>query len=171
MSEIDNITNNTNGEIPAGDYTIFRVKNNEHAENDLEVLKQTLKTILENNTLDQSNEEWYTLLPKQFVEFNNQLDDNDFRDELLHSIPTLLGNILDPDIKEWEWYSTKLDNEGFDIVLKGIHTGFFESIIHNVGIPITSIFFIKDGKERPLINFGVDVLSHKTFDRKTFTLK
>ncbi|OYQ49652.1 hypothetical protein CHU92_00300 [Flavobacterium cyanobacteriorum] len=170
MTEKERILNNNNGEIPQGAYDIVRVKNIPNPEQELNTFKQTIITFLENKNLKPDNKKWEELLPKALVEFTNQLNDDDFhKDDLLYSIGSIISQLQDVDVKEWEWYSSKVTKNGFDVYIKGEFYGIFLPMIHQQGIPHANLFIVTDGKEYPTKG-RTDVLTYRKWNPNTLKL-
>ncbi|CAD7802294.1 hypothetical protein CHRY9390_00907 [Chryseobacterium aquaeductus] len=169
MTEKEQILNNNNGEIPKGTYDIVRIKNIPNPEQELNTFKQTVIAFLENQKLKPENPKWEKLLPKPLVEFTDQLKEEDFhKDDLISSIGTIIVTLQE--VKDWEWYSSKLTENGFDVYIKGEFYGIFLPIIHQQGIPHTSLYIVSDGKEYPTRAL-TDVLTYRKWDPNTLKLK
>jgi len=169
MTEKERIAQNNNGELPEGGYDILRIKGISNASAELATFKQTITAFLDNKHLDEEDPKWKTLLPKKIVEFTEQLEEEDYhKDDLVSHIPAMIDALKD--IREWEWYSSKLFSDGFEIIMKGIFRGIFIPIIHHQGIPHSNIFIERNGKVFAT-KVLADVLSYKTFDPVTFKLK
>ncbi|WP_128330258.1 hypothetical protein [Apibacter sp. HY039] len=125
---------------------------------------------MENKNLSAESLKWEKLLPRKLVEFTNQLENSDYRDELVTGIFNIINRLQS--IREWEWYSSRITDHGFEVVTKGYFNGLFIPLVHQLGIPHSSIFIYRPGKkEYPIIRSGTDVMTYKTFDPITFELK
>lgn len=169
MTEKEQILNNNNGEIPTGEYDIIRIKNIPNPEQELNIFKQTVIAFLDNKNLDVKDPKWNELLPKALVQFTNQLKEEDFhKDDIITAIPNILNKLKK--VKEWEWYSSKLTNNGFDIYMKGMFRGIFLPIIHQQGIPHSSLFIVSEEKEYATRAL-TDVLTYRKWNPDTLELK
>jgi hypothetical protein len=171
MTEIERIKKNTNGELPKGEYGFIIVQDMPNPKHELEIFKQTILAILENISLHEENPKWEKLLPKQLVEFTNQLEEEDYhKDDLISHIPAMINSFKN--FREWEWYSsTMLENdEGFEVIVTGVLDTIALPLLHHQGIPFTSIFLEENDKLYPT-RYITDVLTYKTFDTKTLELK
>lgn len=169
MTEKEKIVKNNNGEIPNGNYDIVKIKNIPNPEQELNTFKQTIIAFLENKNLDPENENWEKLLPKPLVEFTNQLKEDDFhKDDLITSIPNIIDTLQD--VKEWEWYSSKIIKNGFEVFITGDFHGIFLPMIHQQGIPHASLFIESEGNEHSTRAL-TDVLSYRKWNPNTLELK
>lgn len=169
MTEKEQILNNNNGEIPKGVYDIVRIKNIPNPEQELSTFKQTVIAFLDNKHLKPKDKKWEELLPKPLVQFTNQLKEEDFhKDDLISSIGTNIVTLQE--VKDWEWYSSKLTKNGFEVYMKGMFRGIFLPMIHQQGIPHTSLFIEREGKEYPTRAL-TDVLTYRKWDPNTLKLK
>lgn len=168
MTEKERVSNNNNGELPQGDYDIVKVKGIPNPEDELNTFKQTVITFLDNKTLDAEDPKWEELLPEKLVKFTNQLEEENYHDQVLSNIPNIIDGLQD--IRKWEWYSSKLLPDGFEVVMKGIFRAIFQPIIHHQGIPQKSISTIREGKEYPIIRSGIDVLLYRNWNPETYEL-
>ncbi|MGM5630271.1 hypothetical protein O2K51_05155 [Apibacter raozihei] len=171
MTEKQRILTLNNGELPDEKYDILRIKNIPNPEDDLNAFKQSIIAFLENKNLSAESLKWEKLLPRKLVEFTNQLEDSDYhKDQLLMGIFGIVDWLQS--IKKWEWYSSRITDHGFEVVTKGYFNGLFIPLVHQLGIPHSSIFIYTPGeKEYPIIRSGTDVMTYKTFDPITFELK
>jgi hypothetical protein len=169
MTEKQRIQNNNNGEVPDGAFDIVRALNINNPLDELNTFKQTILAILENPHLDEEDPQWNLLLPKKLVRFTDQLEEDDYhKDDLISHIPTMIYKIRE--IREWEWYSSKLTGTGFEIYMKGIFRGTFLPLLHHQGIPHTSMFIERNGIEYPTKAL-IDVMTYKSFDPISFELR
>lgn len=169
MTEKERIINNNNGEIPEGEYDIVRVKNIPNPEQELNIFKQTVITFLENKNLSAESEKWNEILPQALVRFTDQLEENDFhKDDILHNIGSIIDSLQQ--VKKWEWYSSKITKNGFEVYMKGMFRYIFRPMIHQQGIPHSSIFIEREGKEYPTRSL-TDVLTYKKWNPNTLKLQ
>ena len=168
MTEQERIINNNDRELPEGNYDIIKVRGIINPEEDLNIFKQTVITFLDNVYLDAEDPKWEDLLPQKVIKFTKQLEEEDYVDELLSNIPNMIGDMQD--LRKWEWYSSKLFTDGFEVVMKGIFRGIFLPIIHHQGIPQKNIFIISENKEYPIIRSGIDVLIYRNWNSETYKL-
>ncbi|MDR6968501.1 hypothetical protein J2X31_002524 [Flavobacterium arsenatis] len=171
MTEIERIKKNIDGELPKGKYGIIIVQDMPNPKHELEIFKQTILAILENISLHEENSKWEKLLPKQLVEFTNQLEEEDYhKDDLISHIPNMIRHFREQ--RKWEWFSsTMLENdEGFEVIVIGNLDTIALPLLHHQGIPFTSIFLEENDKLYPT-RYITDVLTYKTFDTKTLKLK
>jgi hypothetical protein len=172
MKELDRIKSYINGELPeAGTFGYFIVENIDNPEMELTIFKQVVTTLLENPDLDSLSPEWEKLLPKQFVEFIEQLEDDDYRkDQLLSNIPRIIDSFRE--VREWEWYSSEILENGFEVVFTGIDRNVLGTVLlHHQGLPFSCLFSEEGEDFYETKNFGVDVLSYKKYDRQLLKLK
>lgn len=168
MSELNRISNNSDGQLPSGSYQILKIKNYPDASEELETFKNFMIAFLENKSLDPSDDQWNSLIPERIIKFSEQLEEYDLqKDEFLHS----LGSIIDSlqTIKDWEWYSSKITSDGFEVVVTGTLYIIFIGLVHHLGIPLSSIFVEIDGEEFPQ-DSSIDILSYREWDRETMVL-
>ena len=170
MTEKDRILTYTNGERPEGIlYDVLHIKNIPNPKEDLEGLKQFFLTYHEHKHLHEEDLEWERLLPEKMVKFTDQLDEEDYKnDDLVSHIPSMIYDIKD--LRKWEWYSSKLFEDGFELVFLNQFKAIFLPIIHHFGIPINKIYYNRNGREFHTTVYK-DVLSYKTFNQDTFELK
>jgi hypothetical protein len=169
MTEKEQILGNNNGEIPEGEFDIIRIKNIPNPQQELNTFKQTVLIFLENSNLDAEDSKWEKILPQPLVQFTDQLKDEDFHnDDLITALPNIINDLQE--IKEWEWYSSKLTKNGFEVYVKGMFRYVFRAMIHQQGIPHTSIFVERQGKEY-LTNSLKDVLTYRKWNPDSLKLK
>lgn len=169
MTEKERILSNNNGEIPNTEYDIIIVRGISNPKDELNTFKETIIAFLDNKDLNEESSKWEKILPKKIVEFTNQLEEDDYhKDDLLSHIPAMIDGLKR--LREWEWFSSKLTQDGFEIIMEGIFRGIFLPILHHQGIPHKSLFIVRNSKEFPTKAIK-DVLSYKTFNPKTFKLK
>lgn len=170
MTEKERILNYNQGELPdTALYDIISVRGVSNSEEDLETFKQTIIAFLDNKHLKTESSEWEKILPKKLVQFTNQLEKDDYhKDDLLSHIPAMIDGLKR--LRQWEWYSSKLTANGFEVVMKGIFRGIFLPILHHQGLPHISLFITRNGREYPTKAI-TDVLTYKTFDPITLKLR
>ena len=171
MTEIERIENNTNGELPeGGDYQYIIVEGINNPENELSIFKQSMKVLIENKNLHSESSKWRELLPKAVVAFINQIEEEDYRkDDLVSNIPNIVDSLTR--IKNWDWYSSQLYDDGFEVVIKGKYVGGKSIILlHHQGLPHTSLFIGGDNYKYPTKAL-TDVLTYKKWNPETLELK
>ena len=171
MKELNRIDRNINGELPEeGEYQFIIVENVINPEQELEIFKQSMKTIIENKDLEPENSRWQKLLPKSVISFTNQLEEEDYHnDDLISNIPNIIDNLTR--IRDWEWFSSQLYDDGFEVVIMGSDIGGKSKILlHHQGIPHTSLFIGGDDYKYPTKAVR-DVLSYKTWDPEKMELR
>lgn len=169
MTELERIENNNNGEQTPEINTILRVKKIKKPQVELDTFKATISTILKNKNLDWKDPKWNELLPEKVVRFTEQLEKSDYhKDDLISHIPNLVDMVQD--IKKWEWFSSKLTNDGFEVYFIGRFRSIFLHIVHHQGIPHSSLFLEVDGKEYPTRAL-TDVLTYRAWNPETYELK
>ncbi|WP_442264920.1 hypothetical protein ACSIGC_11255 [Tenacibaculum sp. ZS6-P6] len=171
MNEIERIESNINGELPEGiGYRYIIVENIKEPERALETYKQSMLMILKNKDLHEEDPKWEQLLPKEVVAFTNQLEEDDYRDELLSHIPNMVRRVLT--IRDWEWYSSQLYEDGFEIIILGRDIGAIAyELLHHQGIPHSSLASGDDETIIRISRAGRDVLSYKTWNSDTLKLE
>ena len=127
-------------------------------------------TILENKHVAWDDPKWEELFPKEVVAFTNQLEDDDYKDELLSHISHFVDGILD--VRNWQWYSSQLYDDGFEVVILGRDIGGIAlRLLHHQGIPHSSLASGDDKTKFNVIWSGLDVLTYKKWNSKTLELK
>ena len=170
MTEIERIKYNNNGETPVGEYMYVIVENISNPEDALGIFKQSMLAILENKHIPWNSQKWQKLLPKQIISFTNQLEEDDYKDELLTEIPIIVHKIIE--IKDWEWYSFQLYDEGFEVVIKGDDIGGFAlQLLHHQGILHINLATGDDTTIYHVKRAGLDVLTYKEWNPDTLELK
>lgn len=171
MIEVERIQDNVNGELPGGaDYQYIIVENIENPERELNIFKESMKALVENKNLSPESSKWKKLLPQAIVAFVNQLEEDDYHnDDLASNIPNIVDSLTR--LKTWEWYSSQLYEDGFEVVIKGQDIGGKSiTLLHHQGLPHTSLFI--GGEDYKYPTRGVrDVLSYKTWNPETLELK
>jgi len=74
------------------------------------------------------------------------------------------------DVRKWKWYSSKLNEGGFEVFFIGYFRGIFLPIIHHQGIPHTSMFIEVEEVEYPTRAL-TDVLTYRKWNPETYELK
>jgi len=162
MKEIERIDKNTKAETPKGDKTTITVTGIENPQQNLDTCKNVVKAFLGNSKLDKKSDDWKTLFPQTIVSFIDSLDKTDFdRDELLYPMADLVDDLQK--LRQWEWYSSKLDDGGFVIVTTGSFHPRFVWMLHCQGIPYSKIFVEDDkfGSYNMRITVVDDVIEYK----------
>jgi hypothetical protein len=161
MNEIQRIKANKKGEIPNSKYDILRVDGIENPEEILENFKKGIITILENSNLNYNDKKWESLLPKKIVNIVNQFDEQDYKnDDLVFSISSMVYDVQK--LKDWQWYSSKLSENSFQVIFEGIFRGGFTSFVRFQGIPLSKITIERNGIIYPL-KVRKDVMTYKKF--------
>jgi hypothetical protein len=167
MTEKERILKNNKGELPDGAYDIVRVIDIQDSKECLQTFKEFVITYLENKNLEPEDETWEKILPKRITKFIEQHDY--IKDDFITHICPIIEQLKE--VRDWEWYSSKLMDNGFEVVMKGEFYGIFLPILHHMGIPHKSMFIVHDGHVYDVSRAGTDVMTYKTFDPKTFELK
>lgn len=146
MTEQTRIKAKVKGEKPKNNYNIISVRNIPHAKEVLENFKHAVLIVLKNINLSDEDPKWEKLLPQGIISKIKQLDDNDFKyDELL--VDTDFSIYKFQTIREWEWYSSKEVENGFDIIVQGYFNAWqFISFIHCQNVPLANIRIIDEEK-------------------------
>lgn len=172
MTEIERINNYNKGELPKEDYRYIIVENIDNPEKALSIFKQTMLMILENKHIAWDSPKWEELFPKEVVAFTNQLEEKDYKDQLLSHLSHFVNDVLD--VREWQWYSSQLYDDGFEVVILGKDIGCISwRLLHHQGIPHKAIAS-GDDKTKNEANSprsGLDVLTYKTWNPDTLELK
>jgi len=164
MTEKERIQQLVNGERPSGEYDILRISNINDASDALENFKKSISTLLENNNLRSDDPMWNDLLPEKIVRIVNRMDKEDYKnDELVFSVKSMVDDVLDPDIKTWQWYSSQLNENGFEVYFEGTFRARFTGFVRFQGIPLSKITIERKGVVYP-INVYKDVMTYKKFD-------
>lgn len=163
MNEIQRIKNNIKGEIPNNKYDILRVNSIENSDEVLEILKKSIIVILQNSNLDYKDKKWESLLPKKIVNIVSQFDEQDYKnDDLVFSLSSIVDDVKDSDIKKWQWYSSKINNKGFEVYFDGVFSSRFTSFVRFQGIPLSKITIERNGIVYP-IKVRKDIMTYKKF--------
>ncbi len=169
MTELERIFVNIHGETPSDNYEYIIVEDIKNPEQTLKVFKNTILAILENPDLHEEDSKWEDILPKEFVAFTKQLEDQDYKDELLSNIPIMVHEVIEE--REWEWFSSELFDDGFEVVISGNDDSAIAwRLIHHLGIPHSSIFSGDEETKKPVVRAGLDVLEHRSWNPKTLKL-
>jgi len=169
MIEKERILKNNSGRLPSGVYDIIRIKNVAKPKEELQGFKDFVLAYLDNSELPYGDVKWKEVLPKKFVRFSEQLEDEDYgRDNMTAHISGMICDMQK--VRQWEWYSSKLTSDGFEVVVTGEFHAIFQSILHHQGLPHASIFVEHNGIEYAS-DAMTDVLTYKSFDPETFELK
>ena len=162
MNEIKRITANINGEMPDDSITIIRVNGIDNAAEILDNFKKSVIAFLKHKKLDDESVRWKQLLPAKIIQFVNQLNDDDYsNDILLFPVHSIIYDMKK--LKEWEWYSSKEAPKGFKVVVQGNFLPRFIWFIHCQNIPLIKISIEKNNKIYPLKVYK-DVTTYKSFD-------
>lgn len=164
MKELERLDQNNEGQRPKeGHINIVRVTSLDNPDEVLSLFKEAVKVILEHPDLDKKSKKWRQLLPERMVRFVDQLDEEDYwNDELLESIDGIIDEMRNPDQRHWEWYSSKLTDNGFEVVTTGKFHLRFLWFIHTQGIPQSKMFIVEGETIYP-IKMLKDVTQYKTF--------
>lgn len=169
MSEIENIANKIEGEIPFSKYDILRVVNIEFPEEILNNFKAFITIFLVNKRLDPEDKKWEELLPERFIKFTNQLTEHDYsNDDLISNIISIIDMLQN--FKDWTWFSSNLNDSGFEIYFEGVFRGTFLNIIHHLGVPHENMYIIRDKIEYPTYAIR-DVLTYRKWNHETMILE
>lgn len=164
MTEITNIEHNNNAEIPNGKYDILRIENIENPKQVLDVFKKAIIVILKNPQLDKTDHKWEQLLPQAIVHIVKQLDEEDFKnDDLVFPISSIISAVRSKNLKEWHWYSSKLNDSGFEVYFEGTFRSRFTWFVRFQGVPLSKIFIEREGIVYPLKVYK-DVMTYKKFE-------
>lgn len=151
MTEIEKIKNNINGETPKGNYDILRVEGIDNPTEVLENFKQAIIVILEHPTLDAKDKKWEQLLPQNMVHIANQMDSEDFaNDDLVYTLDSSIAAVKNKNLKEWQWYGSKVSSNSFEVYFEGTFRGRFTWFVRFQGIHLSKITIERDGIEYPL---------------------
>ncbi len=161
MNEIERINKNIKGEIPKGEKTIIRIGNLKNPKESLDTAKATISAFLNNMAIQDDSEDWYELLPQKIVKFLAQLDQEDLKnDELLYPLDILIYELKN---KDWEWYSSKLLKDGFEIVTTNSFLPRYTWIFHCQNIPLSNIWIEDDRFGKYGLQTLRDVTTYKNF--------
>lgn len=163
MTEIERIQNNTNGELPNEMYEVLRVEDIDNPSEILEDFKHAIIAIVSNANLSPDSEEWYKILPQNIVDNVAKFEYDDFKkDELVFGIKSIIEDTQDSVIKAWEWYSSKLYTDGFEVTFKGEFHFRFAWFVRFQGVLASKISIEADGVNYPLTSqIRHDVVEYK----------
>ena len=162
MKELDRITQHIKGELPTGQKTIGRVSKISNPTEVLENCKKAVIAFLKNSSLESDAQEWRTLMPATFLNFVDQLTEDDYgNDEGLYPWKSIIRHMKD--LKSWEWYSSKLTDDGFEIVFTNSFLPRFIWMIHYQQIPYNKIWIMDDRFGDYEDRVIKDVTSYKKF--------
>ena len=135
---------------------------------ELKTFKQTVTTFIENKDLNSRDPKWNELLPEKIIKFIDQLEEYDYhKDDMISSVPSMIYKLQT--VREWEWYSSKLTNDGFEVYIIGIFRTIFLPLLHHQGIPHSNLFIESEGKEYPTRAL-TDVLTYRKWDPEAMVL-
>jgi len=143
MKELDRIKENNSTTMPLGQKTIIKVSGIENPQVKIEILKNVMIGFLENQNLASDSEEWYQILPSKFISFLKNLTEEDILNDetLIINLHLIINDLKE---KEWEWYSSKIVNNGFEIVFKDSFYPKYIFLIHYLNIPLSKIWIEDD---------------------------
>ncbi|HEX7846214.1 MAG TPA: hypothetical protein VF476_10485 [Chitinophagaceae bacterium] len=148
MTEIQRIDNNTNGEIPGGDKTIFRVSGIANPLEALNNCKAVVRALILHPGLSPDDSDWKKIFPAVYVKFLSALDEDDYNyDDLLYPIDSVVEDFQDADLRQWRWYSSKLNNDGFEIYFEGWCSFRNCWLIHAQNIPYSKMEVYTDKEQ------------------------
>ncbi len=154
----------TNGEpINNGKFTTITISGVDNPEEVLENCKSIVTALLNHSKTKPTSDKWLTLFPEKVVKFASQLSFEDFGyDTFLFSIQSIVSDFQDPNLREWEWYSSKVNESGFQITFAGWFSFRNYWMIHYQMIPYSK-FTIENNDS--IFNPKVikDVISYKNF--------
>ncbi|NMH28449.1 hypothetical protein [Flavobacterium silvaticum] len=147
-TEIKNINENINGEIPKGTKIIVQVKNVDEPE---KIVRNTKEIMLKISNFAYTNEwptdkEWKVILPEWFVK---SMTDKSL-EEIMKTkgqwhFESWISNIKD---RAWIWHSSKIEERGIKFVLETLSypylQGTFLYILFSQGISMAHIEVIDD---------------------------
>jgi hypothetical protein len=166
MTEITKIEQHINGETPSGKYDILRVEGIDNPKEVMDNFKKAIISILKNPQLDKADPKWEQLLPQRIIHIVNQLDEEDFKnDDLVFPISSIISAVRSKTLKEWQWYSSKISDTGFEVYFEGIFRARFTWFVRFQGIPLSKIFIEREGVTYPLKVYK-DVMTYKKFETK-----
>lgn len=162
QTEIERIINNSNGEIPSESYEIFRIHNIQKPKEALKDYKKVILALLQNLDLNRKDEKWRTLFPPNLIKVIDAFEEEDYhKDDFAHPLQSLIYDFQSEGLREWEWYSSKLNSDGFEVyVIGGLFRIRYYSHARFLGIPGSSISLQREGKIYPL-KLRNDVIVYK----------
>ena len=124
-----------------------------------------IKVLLQHNDISKKSSKWRELFPERYIKFFDLIEDRDLEnDELLYTMPLVIGDFQDPEIRKWQWYSCKLSDHGFEIVMEGRFNPMFLWFIHYLGIPYSKIWLTSDTREKYQFRTIKDVTTYKKIE-------
>lgn len=142
MKEIDRIAKNISLEKPKVNKTVVTVKNIKNPKTKLNIIKGIMMSFLKNRTLEDNSSQWYDILPDKFIQILNLIDESDIgNDDFLVFLEIAIYDLKN---KNWEWYSSKLSNDGFSIVFTDSFYPKSLWLIHSLNIPLSNIYINDD---------------------------
>ena len=114
--------------------------------------------------MSENDKRWEKLLPSIYAKFVSQLVFDDYaNDELVYSIVSIIEDMQE--LKTWEWFSSKEESNGFEVIVTGEFLPRFTWFIHAQNIALSKIS-IKADIHDTTYNLKVykDVTSYKKFD-------
>ncbi|HEX7846213.1 MAG TPA: hypothetical protein VF476_10480 [Chitinophagaceae bacterium] len=164
MTEIQYISNNNSGETPSGDKTIFRISGIANPLEALNNCKAVIKALIEHPVLSPDDSDWKKIFPTAYVKFLNSLDEDDYGyDELLYPISSIVEDFQNANLRQWRWYSSKLNNDGFEIYFEGWCSFRNYWMIHAQNIPYSKMEVYNDKYKK---TFTPKVLKDATLKRQ-----
>lgn len=162
MDEIDKIKKNITGREPKGLKTLIKVQNINRPKQVLETVKSIMIGFLENQTLNENSEQWNEIMPSKVIKFLNELNQEDFsNDDILFPLKSLILDLKD---RDWQWYSSKVNPNGFDIITTYSFYPRFCWMIHCQNIPLSKIRIEDDTYGNYIIEVVKDVTTYKKFE-------
>jgi len=162
MQEIERVKQNNKGEIPEKQKTSIHLKNIKNPKSVLEVAKGIIIAFLENSSLEPTDEQWQEIFPEKVIKFISQLNDEDYgNDHILFPLELLIVDLKE---KEWEWYSSKLFKDGFEIITTKSFLPRYSWIFHCQNIPLSDIWIDDDRYGKYGLRTLKDVTTYKKFD-------
>lgn len=164
MTELERIDVSNDGKLPKGEKTIITVVDIDNAEQVLKNCKDVVKALLKNINLSKDDPEWSKLLPEVYIKFVDQLELEDkAKDSNIYFLNSMVGNFQK--LREWEWYSSRILKNGFEIEMKGWFNSRFAWIIHYQNVPYSKIWIKTDRTDKKYtIKVVTDVTTYKKFD-------
>jgi hypothetical protein len=77
-------------------------------------------------------------------------------------LPSIIGSVKNKNLKEWEWYSSKIEGNNIEVLFNGIFRARFTCFIRYQGIPLSKINIERDGVKIQLKVYK-DVMTYKNF--------
>jgi len=159
--EIERIKNNNKGKIPKGKKTKIKITGIKNPKEVLATSKTLLINFLKNKSLKITDPKWNDLVPKKISNFISQLEEIDFdNDDLLYNQESSISDLKN--LKNWEWYSSKIINNGLEIIVKDSFYPRYIWIFHCQNIPLSK-FWLEDDK---FGNYGIETIRDVTTYKK-----